>query len=608
MGFWRAKSPLRTAARMALVPATALVVLAAWTAAPALSLRPYVPKPVDFELHDSSLRPQPGAQAASGGRDIRVYVSKALKAPRRFNLVGLRWHGARTATVVVRVRKHGGRWSRWTQIGAEPDHAPDIGSAEARRARHVVSSDPLWAGEADELQYSVESGAPVRDVTLHFVNSKGTATPLDRLRTGLRRAVSGAVDATFGAVASLLGSDVHADTGQPTIITRDKWGASSCPPRAAPSYGEVKLAFIHHTVTANDYSPGDSAAMVLAICRYHRNSNGWNDIGYQFLVDKYGQIFEGRAGGMDQAVVGAQAQGYNTQSTGIANLGTFSTAGQTDQGLSALARLLTWKLSIHGVDPHGQVVVRSGGGSLNRYPAGVDVKLNAISGHRDADGTACPGDGLYAQLDRLRSMVVPDPRASTQLGLGAARGRIPYGRKARLAGKLAATDGSPVAGLPVQVQSLGALGRTGTITTVPTDATGSFSVNVRLAFNRQLRAFFGGDPALRAASSPSLHIGVRPRVTASLGVLAGARLQRGRRVLVTGSVRPRKPFALFLVDRQRPDGSFRRIAKSRVRLRRGRARVAYRFRHSGSYRLRLGVDPDARNLGARSNPILMTVG
>src|SRR6185503_14618684 len=114
---------------------------------------------------------------------------------------------------------------------------------------------------------------------------------------------------------------------QPEIISRDQWGASACPPRAPPQYGEVKLAFIHHTVSATDYAPDDSAAMVLAICRYHRNSNGWNDIGYNFLVDRYGKIFEGRAGGVDQAVIGAQAQGYNSQSTGIANLGTFSTVG-----------------------------------------------------------------------------------------------------------------------------------------------------------------------------------------------------------------------------------------------------------------------------------------
>ena len=93
----------------------------------------------------------------------------------------------------------------------------------------------------------------------------------------------------------------------------------------------MQLAFVHHTVSANDYGPEDSAGIVLGIAKYHRDTNGWNDIGYNFLVDKYGQIFEGRAGGIDQAVIGAQAQGYNSHSTGIANLGTFSEIG-ADRG------------------------------------------------------------------------------------------------------------------------------------------------------------------------------------------------------------------------------------------------------------------------------------
>ena len=122
------------------------------------------------------------------------------------------------------------------------------------------------------------------------------------------------------------------------------------PPRADPRYGEVQLAFVHHTVTANDYGPEDSAGIVLGIARYHRNSNGWNDIGYNFLVDKYGQIFEGRAGGIDQPVVGAQAQGYNSVSTGIASLGTFSRRSRRPRpGWTRSRALIGWKLSLHGV-------------------------------------------------------------------------------------------------------------------------------------------------------------------------------------------------------------------------------------------------------------------
>ena len=112
----------------------------------------------------------------------------------------------------------------------------------------------------------------------------------------------------------------------PPIIPRAAWGADSVPPRSAPDYGVVQMAFVHHTVTANDYTPEQSASIVLGIAKYHRDTNGWNDIGYNFLVDQYGQVFEGRAGGVEQAVIGAQAQGYNSQSTGVAVLGTFSDA------------------------------------------------------------------------------------------------------------------------------------------------------------------------------------------------------------------------------------------------------------------------------------------
>ena len=187
----------------------------------------------------------------------------------------------------------------------------------------------------------------------------------------------GAVAGAASAIRTLVGDDASAQTAPPAIVPREQWGGDACPPRAEPAYGEVKFAFIHHTVSANDYGPEDSAAMVLGICRYHRNSNGWNDIGYNFLVDRYGTIFEGRAGGIAEAVVGAQAQGYNSQSTGIASLGTFSTAGQTEAGLRAIARLLGWKLAVHGVPPRGQVAVVSGGGSTNRYPAGSRVHVRA---------------------------------------------------------------------------------------------------------------------------------------------------------------------------------------------------------------------------------------
>ena len=135
----------------------------------------------------------------------------------------------------------------------------------------------------------------------------------------------------------------------------------------------LQFAVVHHTAGSNSYTASQSAAIVRGIEIYHVKGNGWNDIGYNFLVDKYGQVFEGRAGGIDQAVVGAQAQGYNSVSTGIACLGDFSAIAQTPEAMDVLAWLIAWKLSVHAVPTQGEITVTSAGGPTNRYPTGTPV-------------------------------------------------------------------------------------------------------------------------------------------------------------------------------------------------------------------------------------------
>jgi uncharacterized protein with LGFP repeats len=193
----------------------------------------------------------------------------------------------------------------------------------------------------------------------------------------------------------------------------------------------VQLGFVHHTVTANDYGPGDSAGIVQSIARYHRDSNGWNDIGYNFVVDQYGQIFEARAGGIDQAIVGAQAQGYNSVSTGIACLGTFESVAFPEPGMEALAHLLGWKLTLHGVPVQGQVTVTSAGGESNRYPSGTPVTFERISGHRDGDSTSCPGGILYTQLPDLRGRALRYATPVSRVTLHTAARRVPAAGRPR---------------------------------------------------------------------------------------------------------------------------------------------------------------------------------
>ena len=376
--------------RRALILAGAIALLAALAvAAPAVSVNKYRPEPVHFEL------PAPkqglGAAAAPG------FVSEEVRAPKRFNLVGFEWKGGAQPGIAVRTRAEGEAWSAWTPVPAQSDGAPDPDSSE-RNARGV--SQPVWAGEADYVQYRLSRRPP--GLRLHFINTTGTTTALDRIETGLRGALNDAVM----AVASLTSASAGDGGRKPKMISRRRWGAEEdCKPRATPAIGKVKVAFVHHTVNTNSYGRAEAKSMVLAICRYHRNVNGWNDIGYNFLVDHFGRIFEGRDGGVRRAVVGAHTEGFNAQSTGIAALGTYSLEPLSRPGVRKTARLIRWKLKQHGTALTGHPRLTSAGGSTNRYPAGATVRFRRISGHRDASATECPGDRLYGQLRTIRHRV-----------------------------------------------------------------------------------------------------------------------------------------------------------------------------------------------------------
>ena len=197
-----------------------------------------------------------------------------------------------------------------------------------------------------------------------------------------------------------------AATVQPRIVSRAGWGADERIRRADPDYSDtVKAAVVHHTVQSNSYSPSESAALVRADYLYHVRTRGWNDIGYNFLVDRYGRVFEGRYGGITRAVLGAHAGGFNTNTTGVAMLGTFTTSRPTSPMLAALERLLAWKLDLTHVDPRGRTALTSAGGANTRYPAGRRVVVNTIFGHRSTSYTTCPGDPTIGLLPRIRSAV-----------------------------------------------------------------------------------------------------------------------------------------------------------------------------------------------------------
>jgi len=333
----------------------------------------------------------------------------------RFDMVGLLCDvppapGARL-TVHLRWSEDGGRWSPWTAVDLEvrggarggTDGAGDVADGPDRAAGGPGAfTEPVWVGSARYVEVRAEASgrrsdpALLRGVRLMFLNTSGDATVSDQLVSALRSTV--ATIAGIGAAPAAM-----AMTEKPAIVTRAEWGADESLRRHAPEYAPVKMAFVHHTVNANSYTRAQAPGLVRGIYYYDVKGLEWSDLGYNFLIDRYGTIYEGRYGGMTKGVIGAQVLGFNTGSTGIAMIGNFVSATPPAAMMSALKKLLAWKLDVHHIEP--QATARLECRYTRKYTEGEIVAFPVIAGHRAANWTACPGDGLYRLLPGVRTAV-----------------------------------------------------------------------------------------------------------------------------------------------------------------------------------------------------------
>lgn len=320
-------------------------------------------------------------------------LSQRIITPIPFSMVGLSIPDG--AHVALRTSADARVWSQWVEVDAlgEEDEGPDPAGGEATGARPDWErmSEPVWVGEASWLQVRVDGGSP-KDVAVHLIDSLGLGRSLgERARDALRAAWSASPARSANAGT------------RPSIVSRRQWGADESKRRAAPSYSpRTRAGVLHHTAASNRYSPQQAPGIVRGIYHYHTQSLGWSDIGYNLLVDRYGTVYEGRAGGVERGVIGAHAGGFNTETFGVAILGTFMSAPPPRPAWDAAAQTFAWKFRVHDIDadPNATVVMTSRGSS--RYPRGHRARLHTLSGHRDVSRTACPGDALYARLPALR--------------------------------------------------------------------------------------------------------------------------------------------------------------------------------------------------------------
>ncbi|MFE5337154.1 peptidoglycan recognition protein [Isoptericola sp. NPDC056573] len=399
-----------TAHRWTSAAATAVVLALVATGAPAAVATPHLaersattpaggsagddPSAVEATVRTTPAgAPDPATARTLGSDPARTTTSGDVLAATSdvsgFATVGVTWAGPAGAGLVIRARTSddgGATWSGWSLLEIE---ALDPDAAEG-------GSAPLVVGDVDQVQVAVENVAAedVHDVELVAVDPGQGA--VDRAASDSSLDDAGGLSPFgkgAGGAVSLAGAVAAGDQHDgPAIRSRADWGADESLMTWTPRQGQVKGAIIHHTAGTNSYTSAQVPSIIRGIYTYHAKTRGWGDIGYNFLVDRWGRTWEGRDGGVELEIVGAHAVGVNDETVGVSVLGDYEQATVSDAAVRGVIDLLAWKLALHGVPARGHTT--------------LDGSREArISGHRDVGSTACPGASIYRRLAEIRSKV-----------------------------------------------------------------------------------------------------------------------------------------------------------------------------------------------------------
>ncbi|MFY0508920.1 peptidoglycan recognition protein [Streptomyces anulatus] len=411
--------------------------------------------PVKPDVHRAALKTSPDGDSASLAR----------RDTEPFSLLGVTWTdpAARvTGSVEARTRSAAtGDWTGWLPLDTEIDGRTETGRSGVRG-----TTEPRWVGPSDGVEVRVLAGDGARaglpeGLRLDTVDPGGDTTPLAAEPAAFSVEETPSEEPTPGeeppvtppseepveeptdepsptpttetpappsptpstepptpsaspttpttSPSPTLPPAPPSTVPQPPIVSRAAWKADESLSTEAPDYlDQVKAVFVHHTAQTNAYSCADSAAIVRGLHTYHVKSNGWKDLGYNFIVDKCGTVFEGRKGGVDRPVMGAHTYGFNRDTTGIAVIGMYTDTKAATAATTSVARVAAWKLGQYKADPAGSVQLTAGANGTNmdrkQFVAGSQYAFPRISGHRDGFATECPGLSLYGQLPAIRSL------------------------------------------------------------------------------------------------------------------------------------------------------------------------------------------------------------
>ena len=337
---------------------------------------------------------------------------------RLITVMGVSWEGEGDRYVQYRTRHaQGEAWGEWEQMPVSDD------GSDPNSQEHSQSTDAVVVAPYEVVQ--VKSDGPVtvsvsvteRTQADEIIAGNAIDRPLhdtDNATPDQRDDADG-LGATSATNATYNAGNAHGAYAAQNVakvdglkyVSRKQWGASK-PTCEIEHAKRNKGVVIHHTNGANGYSQGEVPGILRGIQAYHQKGRGWCDIGYNMLIDRFGKMYEGRAGGLDKATVGAHAVAVNNGTFGVSVMGTYNKRAPREV-LDSLAKVIRWQSKKWGWKVDSRMKLRSAGGPGAKKPAGATFNVPRVIGHRDVGYTDCPGNGLYGQIPKFRRMATSNP-------------------------------------------------------------------------------------------------------------------------------------------------------------------------------------------------------
>ena len=345
--------------------------------------------------------PAPGRYGA-GQSAVPAAVLAAtgeIELPESVAVIGATWEQNSADGVELQYRlKVDGRWGQWESSdpadaeAADDEVDPLVSKQSPEQVAVRDGSDAIPVAGADAVSARLVGPTSLPDdARLSIIEP--TAAPGDAAL--VEESMTGTVSfASVTPKAAAARQTLQQPTAtvkklRPPLRTRSVWRADEQNTSNSRAMTSVAGIAIHHTAGTNNYTQSQVPAILRGIHSFHTIDRGWSDIGYNYLIDKWGGVWEGRRGSDKGTPQGAHTSGYNNQLVGVSVLGNYEKVEPSKEMLERVARVVAWKSKQFDVNPTGRVTV-------------AGKRQDAVVGHRDVGSTSCPGKFMYAKLPDIR--------------------------------------------------------------------------------------------------------------------------------------------------------------------------------------------------------------